>query len=254
MRRNVLVGQLLFAVAFLGLWELASRMCWVDPADLPPVTIVVATLVDLLGNPKFLDECGVTLVRVLVAFAIGAPLAVSIGFLLGEKIHLGEIFNPVIHFILGVPQSIFLPVFILVFGIEFLQKVVFGITHILFVVIVNTVAAVHAVPKPLVLAARSFGASPLQIYLRIYLPAMLPIVVTGLRLGMIFNILGVILAEMYGARTGIGLLLFRWGEEYRTPELMAGIVLISVVTIMLNEIMRIWEHRLGRWQTAMDAR
>jgi NitT/TauT family transport system permease protein len=252
-RRQALIGQFLFLIAFLAVWEVVSRTHLVDPADLPPFSAVIAELWRLMGQQRFLDNAWVTLVRVAVAFAIGAPLAVSVGFLLGEKLHMGEIFNPVIHFLLGVPQSIFLPVFILVFGIEFAQKVVFGVTHIFFVVVVNTVAAVHAVPKSHVLAARSFGATPIQIYARIFLPAMLPLVVTGLRLGMIFNILGVLLAEMYASRAGLGLLLFTWGENYNVPPLMAAIVLISVVTIALNELMRIWEARVGRWQTAQLA-
>lgn len=253
MRRQALIGQALFLAAFLLLWETASRAQWVDPADLPPFSLVVDELWRQLGDRRFLDNAWVTLVRVSVAFAIGAPLAVSVGFLLGEKAHFGEIFNPVIHFLLGVPQSIFLPVFILVFGIEFMQKVVFGITHIFFVVVVNTVAAVHAVPKSHVLAARSFGASRTQIYTRIFLPAMLPLVVTGLRLGMIFNILGVLLAEMYASRAGLGLLLFTWGEAYEVRKLMAAILLISLATILVNELMRVWEARLGRWQAVQHA-
>jgi len=253
MRRQALIGQFLFLVGFLALWEAASRTQLVDPADLPPFSVVIAELWRLMGEQRFLDNAWVTLVRVTVAFAIGAPLAVTVGFVLGEKLHMGEIFNPVVHFLLGVPQSIFLPVFILIFGIEFMQKVVFGITHIFFVVVVNTVAAVHAVPKSHVLAARSFGATPTQIYLRVFLPSMLPLVVTGLRLGMIFNILGVLLAEMYASRSGLGLLLFTWGENYNVPPLMAAIVLISVATIAVNELMRVWESRVGRWQAAQLA-
>jgi NitT/TauT family transport system permease protein len=253
MRRRALIYQLVFLVGFLGLWEGMSRSGLVDTEVLPALSDVSVVLWSLLGDGEFLGHCWDTLVRVAVAFAIGAPLAISIGFILGEKLHLGEIINPIVHFVLAVPQSIFLPIFILLFGIGFMEKVVFGVTHIIFVVIVNTVAAVASVPRSHVLAARSFGATPTQIYLRIYFPAMLPLLVTGLRLGMIFNIIGILLAEMYASRTGVGQLIFQWGEDYQVTELMAGIVIVSIATIAINELMRLWEARAGHWLAAEAA-
>jgi NitT/TauT family transport system permease protein len=250
MWRAALVGQLVFVCVLLMGWEAASRLRWVDPSLLPPFSLVVVTLWGFLGDPSFLADLQVTCLEVLVAFALAAPLAISTGLLLGEKLRWGRVVNPMIHFVLAVPQSIFLPIFILTFGIGFLEKVVFGATHAYFIMVVNTVAAVRAVPAPLVLAARSFGASPVQIYTRIHLPAMLPLVVTGLRYGMIFNIIGVILAEMYASRQGIGRLISFWGEAFKMPELLAGILLISGATIVLNEMMRLWEARFERWRSA----
>ena len=103
-------------------------------------------------------------------------------------------------------------------------------------------------------ARRSFGASRLRIYRSIYLPAMAPQVVTGLRLGVIFCIIGILLAEMYASRTGLGVLLLRWGESYAVDKLMAATVLISVATIIINETMRIWEVRVGRWRNVVENR
>ena len=113
--------------------------------------------------------------------------------------------------------------------------------------------AVREVPLGQVVAARSFGASRFRIYRSIYLPAMAPQVVTGLRLGVIFDIIGILLAEMYASKSGLGVLLLRWGESYAVDKLMAATVLISVATILINELMRIWETHIGRWRQAMDA-
>ena len=248
MRRKALAYQLLFFVAFLSAWEAVARLGWTDESLLPALSDVVVVLWGLLGVPEFLDHAWMSTVRIVAAFIICAPVSVAFGFLLGEKLHFGEILNPVIHFVLAVPQSVFLPIFILLFGIGFVEKLVFGITHIFFVVVVSTVAAVRAVSRSHVTAARSFGAGSVDIYRKVYLPAMLPLVVTGLRLGMIFNIIGILLAEMYAARHGLGLLLFQWGEAYEVRELMAGIVIISLGTIAINELMRLWEARVGRWQ------
>jgi ABC-type nitrate/sulfonate/bicarbonate transport system permease component len=102
--------------------------------------------------------------------------------------------------------------------------------------------------------ARSFGASRLRIYQSIYLPAMAPQVVTGLRIGIIFGIIGILLAEMYASRTGLGVLLLRWGESYAVDKLMAATALISVATIVINETMRIWEVHVGRWRKVVENR
>ena len=127
------------------------------------------------------------------------------------------------------------------------EQVVFGISHVFFVVVINTMAAVRSVSHGYVVAARSFGAGRLRIYRSIYLPAMAPLVVSGLRYGMIFNVIGILLAEMYASNSGLGLLLSRWGETYDANKLMAATVLIAVVTIAMNEAMRLWEARVARW-------
>jgi ABC-type nitrate/sulfonate/bicarbonate transport system permease component len=248
-----LAGYLIFAVVLFGGWELIGRLRLVDPDLLPPLSEVGALLWGFLHDPRFIADLGLTASEVAVAFVIAAPLAISTGFLLGERVHLAEAFNPVVHFILAIPQSVFLPVFILAFGIGFLEKVLFGITHAYFVIVVNSFAAVRSIPRPLVSAARVFGATPAQIYTRIYLPAMLPLILTGLRLGMIFCIIGVLLAEMYASRRGIGRLIFGWGESYQVPELMAGILLISVLTVAVNETMRLAELRVSRFYTRTAA-
>ena len=98
-----------------------------------------------------------------------------------------------------------------------------------------------------------FGATRVQLYTRIYLPAMLPLVLTGLRLGMVLCIIGVLLAEMYASRHGIGRRIFNWGEGYQVPELLAGIVLVSILTIAVNEAMRLAELRVARFHVRASA-
>ena len=118
----------------------------------------------------------------------------------------------------------------------------FAVTLAFFIVVLNGIAAAQSVPVGLVTAARSFGASRGAIYLRIYLPAMEPLILEGLRMALIFSITGVLLAEMYGAPRGIGRLIFAWGEMNRMPELFAAVLLIVVLTIGSNECLRLLEN------------
>lgn len=251
---NLLVPltQIAVGLLFIGAWHGVSASHLIDPTILPAPAAVGATLLTLLKDPAFLSNVGVTLERVIIAFAIGAPIALTIGFVLGESSVLGKTLGPLFTLVLAVPQSIFLPIFVLIFGLGFVEKLMFGISHVFFVVVVNTMAAVREVSHPYVVAARSFGAGRWRIYRSIYLPAIAPHVVTGLRYGMIYNIIGILLAEMYASETGIGVLLSRWGETYDVRRLMAATLIISVATILLNEAMRRWESRVSRWRRAAE--
>lgn len=245
-----LAAQLISAAVLAGLWETVSRLKLVEPSLLPPFSVVCASLWSMLWDVQILYEIWVTAVEVMIAFLIAAPLALACGFFLGEKPRWGEIFNPIIDFILAVPQSLFLPVFMLALGTGYTQKIVFGVTHAFFVIAVNTVAAVRTVPSSYVRLARASGASRGQIHRRIYFPAMLPLVLTGLRLGMIFNITGILLAEMFSSRHGFGRLIFSWGESFQVTRLLAGILLVTLLTIAFNEMMRAWEVRASRGQNS----
>lgn len=245
-----LAAQLVCAAALAGLWEAVSRLGLADPSLLPPFSAVCAALWSMLSDAQILADVRVTVIEVVVAFLIAAPLALACGFFLGEKPRWGEVFNPIIEFILAVPQSVFLPLFMLALGTGYSQKIVFGVTHAFFVIAVNTVAAVRTVPQSYVLLARASGASRGQIYRCVYLPGMLPLVLTGLRLGMIFNVTGILLAEMFSSRHGLGRLIFSWGESFQVTRLLAGILLVTLLTVAFNEAMRAWEVRASRGQSA----
>jgi ABC-type nitrate/sulfonate/bicarbonate transport system permease component len=251
MKPSVLAAQSVFVLFVIGVWEYGDAAGLFDPKILPPPSQVVAALKGLLQSPPFLADAADTVVRVIAAFLIGAPIALATGFVMGENLGVGRSLSPIFNLVLAVPQSIFLPIFVLVFGLGFTEKLVFGVTHVFFVVAINAMAAVREVPHGQVVLARSFGAGRLRIYRSIYLPAMAPQVVTGLRLGIIFDIIGILLAEMYASRSGLGVLLLRWGQSYAVDKLMAATVLISAVTILINELMRVFEHRVGRWRQAM---
>lgn len=243
----------MLAAGFLGLWQLASTNDWVDPELLPPFSDVVIAAARLAVTPLFLDNAATTALRIAVAFLIAAPLSIAFGLFVGERLSFERSVSPVLNFAMAVPQSIFLPIFIFAFGIGFGEKVIYGMTHVVFVVAVTAIAAVKEVPRTYVLAARSFGWGRGNIYLRIYLPAMAPVIVTGLRLGLIFDSVSVLLAEMYASQNGLGVLILRWSESFEMKRSIGATLMISCATILMNELMRVWETRVGRWRREMEA-
>jgi len=250
MRYKVPLLQGLVWGLIAGLWECSTRLGLVDADLLPPLSYTVAEAGRLLGSPAFMGQFGATASRVAIAFVLAAPVAVVAGFVIGERERLTRSLGPAILLALSIPQSVFLPLLILFFGTDALGKIVFGITHLSLVVVVNTIAATRSVSRDYVRALRSFGATPSQIYRHLYLPAMMPLVVTGLRVGLIFDILGVLIAEMYASRSGLGQLIFYYGESGNVVPLTAAILVISLATALVNACMRAAEHRAGRFRLA----
>jgi len=214
----------------------------------PAPSTILAALKALLGRPEVLESLAVTAWEVVAAFLLAVPVGLLLGFLLAEVPVLGALFRPLVNFLFGVPKSIFLPVFILVFGVSIPQKIAFGVFTTIFVLIVGGTAAVQSVSRELILVSRVYGASRGQIIREIYLPAMAPILLESVRLGLVFNITAVLLCEIYGARDGIGYRIAAWGENMQMPQLYAALVIVALAAVAVNEALRTVESRLGAWR------
>ena len=248
MRRH---ERLIVAAAALGLfalWETLVRAGRLDASLAPAPSTVVESLIRLAGRPEVLASLWVTAWEVLAAFVVALPVGLLLGFVLAEVPVLGALFRPLVNFLFGVPKSIFLPVFILVFGVSIPQKIAFGVFTTVFVLIMGGIAAVQSVPRELITVSRVYGATRGQIIREIYLPAMAPILLESARLGMVFNITAVLLCEIYGARDGIGYRIAAWGENLQMAQLYAALVIVAAAAVAVNEALRLLEARLGFWR------
>ena len=141
-RITILAVRLALLAVVLAAWEVLPRMGALDARILPPLGDVLAALVDLAGRPRVGEALGVSAGEFAVAFAIAVPLGVALGVLIAESAYLGEIFKPMLFYVFSVPKSIFLPMFILAFGIGFPQKVAYAAFSTVFIVIMTATAAV----------------------------------------------------------------------------------------------------------------
>jgi NitT/TauT family transport system permease protein len=246
---RIVVIRLALLALVLAAWELLPRHQLVNPLLLPPLSDVLAMLGELLQRPQVHEAMAVTAAEVVVAFVIAVPLGAALGVLIAENEYLGDVFKPMLFIVFSIPKSIFLPLFILVFGISFQQKVAYAAFTTAFVVLMSATAAVESVKQDYILVARSYGATRTQILLRIYVPSMLPLLLETLRISMIFNFTGVMIAEMYASRTGIGHLIASWGENFQMKQLFAGVILLATAAILFNEAVRFLEARYSTWRT-----
>ena len=247
--RRIKLARIAIVVAILALWEVLSRTGIVNPRLLPSASDTLVTLGDLLQRAGVRKDLMVTATEVLTAFALAVPFGALIGYLIAENRYFAEVAKPLLFFAFSIPKSIFLPMFILVFGVGFSQKVGFGFFSTIFIVIMSTTTAVESVKVEHLTVARSYGATPWQTAFRVYLPSMLPVLLEALRISMIFNLTGVIFAEMYASRDGIGHQIATWGENFQMKQLLAGVVMVAAIAMTFNELVRWVETRCSHWRT-----
>jgi len=237
-RWQIILVRMAILALVLGAWELAPRMGFVNPMLLPPLSEVLAMLKTQIARPVVQEAIMITALEVIVAFIIAVPIGAAAGVAIAEFPYAGAIFKPMLFYVFSIPKSIFLPMFILIFGIGFQQKVAYAAFTTAFVVLMSATAAVESVKSDYILVARSFGAT-----------SMMPVLLETLRISMIFNFTGVMIAEMYASRTGIGHLISNWGENFQMPQLFAGVIMLAVVAIAFNETVRFLEARCSTWRT-----
>src|SRR5262245_24653703 len=248
-RVQIVATRLALLALVLGAWEVLPRLGAINALLLPPLSQVLTTLVELLGRANVQEAVAVTALEVIVAFVIAVRLGGLAGIGIAENDYLNEIFKPMLFYVFSMPKSIFLPMFILVFGSGFQQKVAYAPFTTGFVVLMSATPPVEPVTRDHILVARAYGATQAQILWRVYVPSMLPFLLETLRISMIFNFTGVMIAEMYASRTGIGHLIANWGENFQMPQLFAGVIVLSAVAILFNEAVRALEARCSTWRT-----
>jgi ABC-type nitrate/sulfonate/bicarbonate transport system permease component len=246
---GIKAARLAIVLAAFATWEILSRSGAVNPRLLPSASDTLVMLGDLVQRAGVRNDLLVTAMEVATAFILAVPVGALIGLLIAENRYFAEVTKPLLFFAFSIPKSIFLPMFILVFGVGFSEKVGFGFFSTIFIVILSTATAVESIKPEHLTVARSYGATAAQTAFRVYLPSMLPVLLEALRISMIFNLTGVILAEMYASRDGIGHQIATWGENFQMKQLLAGVVLIAAIAMTFNELVRWVETRCSHWRT-----
>lgn len=249
-----LAGEpLVWGLAILLLWEAAPHFGWINPILLPKFSAVVLKVGTLLTSDRFLSALWLTSAESAIAFCIGYPISVLVGFALGTSAPARTLMAPFFQLMFSVPKSIFMPIFILSLGIGFTQKIAYGVASVIFVVTLPVMSSLSQIPADMMRLSRYYNMSLYQRIRHIYIPCTVPTLVEGARIGVIFDIIGVIFAEMYAAKDGIGTRFMLWGSSYQLADLFAGIIIVSSITIGINQSFRYLERRVGRWRTGSEA-
>lgn len=246
-RRSIGWHRTALVLLGLGLWEAGARLRWLDPDFVSPPTKVLGAMAGL-ATPQILAAARLTATEVASAFVLAAVIGVGLGLVIGLSPFAYRTFRPIVLLLFSVPKMVMLPLFILFFGIGLASKAVFAFSLGVFPILLNVIAGTRMVDPTLVTAAYCMGASPAGIFAKVVLPAALPSVVTGLRVGMTQTVLGVLLAELYAANTGLGYYVALYSQTFKPAQLFALFFLVAALSIVVNEALRVIERRASRWR------
>lgn len=240
--------QLGIWLAIAGAWELAPRLGAISPLILPPFSVVALRSLQLVTMPSILEAFGITFGLAALAFALALTAGLALGLVIGASRFAEAVVDPFATTLASTPKSMFLPLFILILGFGYRTEVLFSVLYGFFPILLTTVAGLRQVKPGLVTKARSLGASPRQIYTKVLLPSIVPTVFSGVRIGLNFTLLGVLLVEMIAPQSGIGQLMVIARDTLDARDVMAYILMTALVTMALNHWLLAGEERLNRWR------
>jgi NitT/TauT family transport system permease protein/taurine transport system permease protein len=247
-RPSPAVVRWLILVALLAFWELFPRTGMIPELFLPAFSKVISVLVN--DWRMYFVQLGVTLYEVAIAMLIACGLGIITGALVGGLALLRNLLLPVFSSLYAVPIVILYPIFTAWFGIGSQSKIIFAGVYGFFPVMLSTAAGIRTIDAQLLLAARSMGATVPQQITRVIIPASIPTVLTGLRLGGALTIIGVVVSEMLTSSAGIGYVVTFYRTILDSPHVFGGIVMILLLSILFDVFARAIERRTMVWQTA----
>jgi len=235
--------QLAFLIAVLALWYLATARWGVSHLLLPNPTSVLAELEDVLASGEFMGDLRVTLTELAAAFAIAALGGVSLGYVVSRSPYSVRVIEPLLAGMYSIPIILFLPLYVLFFGLGPASKIALGATIGFFPVALNTIAGFGYVDRIYVVAARSMGASGFQLFRWVLLPAALPVILTGLRMGFIVALLSILGSETIASLAGLGHRIVHLAEAMETARMFAYIAFVVAIAAALNFLVTVLEAR-----------
>jgi NitT/TauT family transport system permease protein len=246
LRRYQLAGTI-SVIAGLALWEFVSRVIVANPLFLAAPTQIGAAIVRLASTGELWHHIGISAVEFAIGYAIACVLGIVAGLTMANSAVAKQAMAPWVSGLYATPTIALAPLFILWFGIGVWSKVVVVILLVFFPVAINTEAGLRTTSERLIEMLRSFGASERQIFVKVSLPSAVPFILAGLKLGIGRGLIGVVVAELFGSRAGLGRLIAASADGFNMPELFAGVVVLAVAGILMTAGFSWLERRLVPW-------
>jgi NitT/TauT family transport system permease protein len=234
-------------ILLLG-WELLGRYVLTNPLFFAPLSEVVAAGVHLWRDGELEIHIWVSLSELLEGVAAAIVFGIAAGVGVGISQRTREYIEIYITALYATPLVAVTPLLILWLGIGVFSKAAVVFLTAVFPILINTASGVRATDAQLIEVAQSFCATRRQIILKVMLPAAVPFMLTGIRLGIGRGIVGVVVGELFGARAGLGYLIFTSGQTFDVPALFVGIITLAAMGVGLTLAAELVERRALRWR------
>jgi NitT/TauT family transport system permease protein len=243
------LGRILALLAFGAVWEMLSRLGLINPLFIGnPTGIIVFFFKGLFVNQELVTHLLWTLAGTLAAFILGSVTGILVGLLFVAYPKVEQFIDPIFAGLNALPRIALAPLFLLWFGLGISSKIALGFSLTFFIVLSSTIAGARSVNSDHLTLARTLGASSTQVFRRITLPSAVPTVFSGLRLGLIYALLGVIAGEIIAAQHGLGQSLTFLAGTFQINGVFAVLLLLALLGTSLTWIMTAVEARLLRWR------
>jgi ABC-type nitrate/sulfonate/bicarbonate transport system permease component len=245
---RILAARGALLVLALAVWEIWARqqnpLLYMPPSRILPA---LGRLLRLESYPALPSHFGLTVVEVLVAYALAVGLGLGLGFVLGLPRHVGEVYEPILSAFYAIPSVVWYPSLMLFFGLGPASKIAFGVLLGFFPVVLAVLAGIRSVDPHLLTVARAFGAGPGACFVKVMLPAMTATLLAGLRAALALSVVGVIVGEVLGSRDGLGSLINHAYGFMRTADYAALAIAALGLVVVIDGIAALAEARARRW-------
>lgn len=245
--------SILAPALLLFLWQTAAEQGWMNKSVLPSVEKVIETGVKITKSGKLQEQLVASIIRVLEGFVIGSALGVVLGVLMGLSKVLHRFLNSLVNILRPIPMIAWIPIFILWFGIGETTKVFVIALGTFWPVLLNTISGIKSVDRKLLEVAQVLNKRKLIVLTKVILPAAIPSIFTGIRLGIGTAWSCVVAAEMIAATKGIGFMITYARETAKPGEVFVGVIVIGIIGLLIDVVIRRIEKRLLKWNSGVNA-
>ncbi len=234
---DVLLGAIPIALV-IAVWQAINSFGYAPPALLPPPGLVFSRLFHQLLDPTFQFQIATTLFRLFTGFAIAVLLGVSIGIAAATYPAINAVVRPVVRVLAPLPKVALYPAFLLLLGFDHQSKIMLVAADALFPILLSTYYGASTVEQKLIWSAMAAGTPPRQILFKVVLPAAMPSILTGCRIGLVISCIVVFLAEMITSTNGLGFVLVTAARTFQTVDMFVPLITISLLGLILNGLLQ----------------
>lgn len=238
---------LLSVTSALLLWTLVSKIPSISTVFVTPTRVWGAFVKNIQNGSLLVHVCD-SLIRVIGGFSLGLVCSIPVAFLLGWYESFRVIVEPWIQFLRTIPPIALIPIVIATFGIGTSAKIAIIFFAVFLTMVVTIYQGVKNVDATLIKAARVFDANDTQIFFHVVVPAAVPFILTGIRLGLASALTTLVAAELTGAATGLGTMIQQAGMYFKMDVVLMGIVVIGIIGFILDKVVLLLEKKLTAWQ------